>query len=161
MRPRGRLALALSFLLLLPLFLLAPPLEAARHSKKSHVSKPKKQAKSKKQKKEKGKKTAPSRQKALVYQGPELPVYQGPPLPPKPVYFRAAGTCVGYEPGIYLLVSEIGGSGRVFKVDSETLLEFKPKRGSRVRIEYINGPDGPIAKRVLAGPGEADTTPTD
>jgi hypothetical protein len=86
------------------------------------------------------------------FQGPRMPVYQGPPAPP---VLRAAGVCMQYEPGIFIVLAEVGGSGRVFRLDSNTNLEVKPNRGGRLRILYLDSADGPLARKVMQGPIEA------
>jgi hypothetical protein len=79
------------------------------------------------------------------------------PTPTPPPYLRAAGACVKYEPGQYLIVAEVGETGRAFRIDDSTSLETKPVHGTRIRIFYVEGPDGPIARRVMPGPAAVPT----
>jgi hypothetical protein len=78
-----------------------------------------------------------------------------PTATPTPVPFlRAAGACLRYEPGAYLVLSEVGQAGRVFHVDATTEITATPKRGVRLRVLYEDGPDGPIARKIMPGPAE-------
>jgi len=70
-------------------------------------------------------------------------------------FLRAAGACLRYEPGAYVVLSEVGQPGRVFRIDASTEITAAPKRGVRLRILYEDGPDGPIARKILPGPEEA------
>ncbi len=72
--------------------------------------------------------------------------------PEPPRFLRAAGACVRFEPGQYLFLAEMGERGRAFRIDGETSLEVTPTRGSRIRVFYVEGPDGPVARRVMPGP---------
>ena len=75
---------------------------------------------------------------------------------PTPVPFlRAAGSCLRYEPGAYVVLSEVGQTGRAFHIDGKTEITAVAKRGVRLRILYEDGPDGPIARKILPGPEEA------
>ena len=74
------------------------------------------------------------------------------PTPTAPPFLRAAGACVRFEPGHYLIVAEVGETGRAFKIDEQTSFETKAYHGARLRIFYVAGPDGPIARRVMPGP---------
>lgn len=78
--------------------------------------------------------------------------YYGPPAPKLPVYLRAAGACMEFTPGQHLVVAEVGATGRVFRVDGETKIETEVRKGARVRVLYLDGPEGPVARRVLPGP---------
>lgn len=69
-------------------------------------------------------------------------------------FLRAAGACLRYEPGVYLVLSEVGQKGRVFHLDAATEITAAPKKGARLRILYDDGPDGPIARKILPGPTE-------
>lgn len=82
---------------------------------------------------------------------PARPIY-GPPTPVPVVALRAAGSCLGYEPGHFLLLAEVGQSGRVFRIDRETVFHVTPQRGARIRLLYVETPDGPLAREVLPGP---------
>lgn len=90
-------------------------------------------------------------------QGPRMPVYQGPPAPP---VLRAAGECMQYEPGVFVVLAEVGGAGRVFRLDGHTALDVKPQRGGRLRILYVDGVDGPLARKVMQGPQEVSPAAT-
>lgn len=79
------------------------------------------------------------------------------PNPTPPPYLRAAGTCARFEPGHFLILAEVGETGRVFRIDEATSLETRPVRGTRVRVYYVEGPDGPIARRVMPGPAAMPT----
>lgn len=79
------------------------------------------------------------------------PLY-GPPAPKPAPLQRAAGSCIGYEPGQFLLLAEVGELGRVFRIDPETRLEVEPRRGARIRVLYVETPEGPVARDVLPGP---------
>ncbi len=74
------------------------------------------------------------------------------PIPTPPHYLRAAGACVKFERGQYLILAEVGETGRAFRIDEATSLETRPVLGTRVRVFYVEGPDGPIARRVMPGP---------
>jgi len=74
------------------------------------------------------------------------------PTPTPPPYLRAAGACVRFQPGHYIMVAEVGETGRAFKVDEQTSFETKVVHGARLRIYYVEGPDGPVARRVMPGP---------
>lgn len=65
---------------------------------------------------------------------------------------RAAGSCLDWIPGKHLVLAEVGTTGRVFRVDSATVIAAEVKVGARVRILYTEGPEGPVAKRILPGP---------
>ena len=78
-----------------------------------------------------------------------------PTATPTPVPFlRAAGSCLRYEPGAFLVLSEVGQPGRAFHIDANTEITVTPKRGARLRILYEDGPDGPIARKIMPGPEE-------
>jgi len=57
-----------------------------------------------------------------------------------------------YLAGRYLVVAEVGATGRVFRIDGETRVEADVRKGARVRVLYVDGPTGPLARRVLPGP---------
>ena len=73
---------------------------------------------------------------------------------------RAAGSCLTYVPGKHIVLAEVGTSGRVFGIDSRTRLETKVRAGARIRILYVEGPEGPVARRILPGPAEQKPAPT-
>ena len=78
-----------------------------------------------------------------------------PTATPTPVPFlRAAGACLRYEPGAYIVLSEVGQPGRAFHIDARTEIVATPKRGTRLRILYEDSADGPIARKILPGPEE-------
>ncbi len=78
-----------------------------------------------------------------------------PTATPTPAPFlRAAGSCLRYEPGAFLVLSEVGQPGRAFDIDANTEITATPKRGARLRILYEDGPDGPIARKIMPGPEE-------
>ncbi len=83
-----------------------------------------------------------------------------PTATPTPVpLLRAAGSCLSWVPGKNLVLAEVGTTGRVFRVDSSTKIETKVRTGARLRILYVEGPDGPIARKILPGPIVATPTP--
>ena len=78
-----------------------------------------------------------------------------PTATPTPVPFlRAAGSCLRYEPGAYVVLSEVGQPGRAFHIDSKTEITAAARRGVRLRILYEDGPEGPIARKIMPGPEE-------
>ena len=85
--------------------------------------------------------------------------YYGPPAPTPAPWRRAAGACMEYTPGQYLVVAEVGATGRVFRVDGETKIETEVRKGLRVRILYVDRPEGPVARRILPGPIAAPPPP--
>jgi hypothetical protein len=78
--------------------------------------------------------------------------YYGPPAPTPVPYLRAAGACVEFTPGEYLVLAEIGATGRVFRIDRETEISTVLKKGVRVRVLYVDEAGGPVARKVLPGP---------
>lgn len=112
--------------------LLAAPAEAARRRKKKAAPKPTPTA-------------------------PPAPVYYGPPAPTPPPYLRAAGSTVSYQAGLYLVLAEVGMTGKVFRLDEKTEVVVVPRTGDRVRVLYVEGPDGPLARKILPGPYEVTT----
>jgi hypothetical protein len=78
-----------------------------------------------------------------------------PTATPTPVPFlRAAGACLRYEPGAYVVLTEVGQPGRAFRIDTGTEITAAPRRGLRLRILYEDTPDGPVARKILPGPAE-------
>lgn len=78
-----------------------------------------------------------------------------PTATPTPVPFlRAAGACLRYEPGAYVVLSEVGQPGRAFRIDDRTEITAAPRRGVRLRILYEEGSDGPVARKIMPGPEE-------
>ncbi len=80
------------------------------------------------------------------------PSFYGPPSPVTAMLKRAAGSCMQFERDRFLTIAEVGETGRVFRIDPETILEVTPAVGIRLRLLYVEAPDGPIARRVMAGP---------
>ena len=76
------------------------------------------------------------------------------PTPTPVPLLRAAGACLRYEPGAYIVLSEVGQPGRAFHIDASTEITAAPKRGGRLRILYEDAPDGPIARKIMPGPEE-------
>ncbi len=72
---------------------------------------------------------------------------------------RAAGSCLAWVPGQHLVLAEVGTSGRVFRVDASTEIATEVRVGSRVRILYVGGPEGPVARKILPGPVAASPAP--
>ena len=85
--------------------------------------------------------------------------YSGPPAPTPLPYLRAAGACMEFTPGQHLVVAEVGATGRVFRVDAQTSIETDVKKGARVRVLYVDGPEGPVARKILPGPVPATPAP--
>ena len=73
---------------------------------------------------------------------------------PAPELRKAAGSCLRYEPGAYVMLSEVGHPGRAFRIDSGTDITARPRRGARLRILYVETADGPVAKKIMPGPEE-------
>ncbi|HEY3349514.1 MAG TPA: hypothetical protein VGM13_07060 [Thermoanaerobaculia bacterium] len=73
---------------------------------------------------------------------------------PAPELRKAAGSCLRYEAGAYIMLSEVGQPGRAFKIDSGTDITTRPRRGARLRILYVESPEGPIARKIMPGPVE-------
>ena len=86
------------------------------------------------------------------------PQYYGPPAPTDRDFSRAAGTCLLYEPGHHVVVAEVGEKGRAFRIDADTVVEAKIVKGGRVRVLYTEGPDGPLARKIIPGPVESSPT---
>ena len=85
--------------------------------------------------------------------------YYGPPAPTPVPYLRAAGACMEFLPGQYIVVAEVGATGHVFRVDADTRIEADVRKGARVRILYVDGPEGPVARKILPGPVAATPPP--
>jgi hypothetical protein len=73
---------------------------------------------------------------------------------PAPELHKAAGSCLRYEPGAYIMLSEVAHPGRAFRIDSGTDITARPRRGARLRILYVETADGPVAKKIMPGPTE-------
>ena len=78
------------------------------------------------------------------------------PTPASPPLRKAAGSCLRYEAGAYVMLSEVGQPGRAFRIDSGTDITAHPRRGARLRILYVETPDGPVARKIMPGPVEGD-----
>jgi len=85
--------------------------------------------------------------------------YYGPPAPTPEPYLRAAGACMNITPGQYLVLAEVGATGRVFRLDAQTRIEVEVRKGDRVRVLYVDGPEGPVARKILPGPVAATPPP--
>jgi hypothetical protein len=85
--------------------------------------------------------------------------YYGPPAPTPEPYLRAAGACMEFTPGQYLVLAEVGSTGHVFRIDDDTRIEADVRKGVRVRVLYVDGPDGPVARKILPGPVPVTPTP--
>ncbi len=85
--------------------------------------------------------------------------YYGPPAPTPLPYLRAAGACMAFTPGEYLVVAEVGSTGRVFRIDGETVISADVRKGARVRVLYVEGAAGPVARKVMPGPEAASPQP--
>lgn len=90
---------------------------------------------------------------------PAVRPYYGPPAPTPPPWLRAAGACMEFTPGQHLVVAEVGATGRVFRIDGETRIEADVRKGARVRVLYVDGPGGPVARKVLPGPVASTAAP--
>jgi hypothetical protein len=73
---------------------------------------------------------------------------------PGPELRKAAGSCLRYEAGAYIMLSEVNQPGRAFRIDSGTDIAVRPRRGARLRILYIDTPEGPVARKIMPGPVE-------
>lgn len=83
-----------------------------------------------------------------------------PPQPtptPGPALHKAAGSCLRYEAGAYVMLVEVGQPGRAFRIDSQTDITARPRRGARLRILYVDAPEGPVARKIMPGPAEETT----
>ena len=76
------------------------------------------------------------------------------PTPVPPELRKAAGACLRYEAGAFIMLSEVGHPGRAFRIDSGTDITARPRRGARLRILYVETPDGPVARKIMPGPEE-------
>jgi hypothetical protein len=98
---------------------------------------------------------APASEAAKRRKRPTPTPTPAPTATPTPVPFlRAAGACLRYEPGAYIVLSEVGQPGRAFRLDARTEITAPPRRGVRLRILYEDDPDGPIARKIMPGPTE-------
>jgi hypothetical protein len=73
---------------------------------------------------------------------------------PGPELRKAAGSCLRYEAGAYIMLSEVNQPGRAFRIDSGTDIAVRPRRGARLRILYVDTPEGPVARKIMPGPVE-------
>ena len=101
----------------------------------------------------KRKSPAPTPRPAPIVQPGE---HYGPPAPPP---LRAAGSCLRYEPGHYVVVAEVGEMGHVFRIEEATQITATLRKGVRIRILYFEGIDGPIASKIMPGPIEEAPAP--
>lgn len=120
--------------LLLVAILLSAPAEGAKRRKRK-------------------KRTVPKTTPTVVHE----PVFYGPPVPPLPALLRSAGSTLSYQAGRYLVLAEVGRTGKVFRLDEKTEVVVVPRTGDRVRVLYVEAPDGPVARRILPGPVEVVT----
>lgn len=74
------------------------------------------------------------------------------PTPTAGRQLRAAGSCMEFTPGRHLILAEVGATGRVFRIDEGTRIETEVKKGVRLRVLYVDTPEGPVARRILPGP---------
>ena len=81
------------------------------------------------------------------------------PTPTPVPLLRAAGSCLRYEKDHFLVLAEVGTAGRVFHIDKSTVIAAKIATGARLRILYVDSPEGPLARRILPGPVDAATPP--
>lgn len=72
---------------------------------------------------------------------------------------RAAGACLRYEKDHFLVLAEVGTAGRVFHIDKSTVVAAKITTGARLRVLYVETPEGPLARRILPGPVDATPAP--
>ncbi len=99
--------------------------------------------------------SAPKKKKPTPTPAPTAP---SPTPTPGPELRKAAGSCLRYEAGAYIMLSEVGHPGRAFKIDSGTDITARPRRGARLRILYVDTQEGPVARKIMPGPVE-DKTP--
>jgi hypothetical protein len=76
---------------------------------------------------------------------------------PGPELLKAAGSCLRYEAGAYVMLVEVGQPGRAFRIDSGTDITARPRRGARLRILYVDTAEGPLARKIMPGPVEGKT----
>ncbi len=76
------------------------------------------------------------------------------PAPTPPELRKAAGSCLRYEAGAFIMLSEVGHPGRAFRIDAGTDITARPRRGARLRILYVETPEGPVARKIMPGPEE-------
>jgi hypothetical protein len=91
---------------------------------------------------------------ALARKGHPTPTPAPTPTPTPIPFLRAAGACLRYESGAYIVLSEVGHPGRVFRINASTEITVVPRRGGRIRILYEEDPEGPIARKIMPGPEE-------
>jgi hypothetical protein len=72
---------------------------------------------------------------------------------------KAAGSCIAWVPRKHLILAEVGTTGRVFRVDASTEVAVRVRVGARIRILYVEGPEGPVARKILPGPIVAPPAP--
>ena len=79
------------------------------------------------------------------------------PTPAPPFLREAAGACLRYEAGAFLMLSEVGQPGRAFHIDAGTEITAVPERRAPQDPLRGDGPDGPIARKIMPGPEERKT----
>src|SRR5438445_13446 len=90
---------------------------------------------------------------------PPTPTPAATPTPTPIPLLRAAGFCLRYEKDHFLVLAELGQAGRVFHIDKNTVVAAKVSTGARLRVLYVETPEGPLARRIIAGPVEPTPTP--
>ena len=83
-----------------------------------------------------------------------VPTATASPTPTPQELRKAAGACLRYEAGAFIMLSEVGQPGRAFRIDSGTDITARPRRGARLRILYVETPEGPVARKIMPGPEE-------
>lgn len=78
--------------------------------------------------------------------------------PPAPALLRAAGSVVQVGPDS-IVVAEVGQTGRMFRIDGTTGVRARLVKGGRVRVVYVETPEGPFAREILPGPEPVTPTP--
>src|SRR5258706_2271817 len=103
---------------------------------------------------------APAQKRRRARRAPTpTPTPAATPTPTPIPLLRAAGFCLRYEKDHFLVLAELGQAGRVFHIDKSTVVAAKVSTGARLRILYVETPEGPLAKRIIAGPVEPAATP--
>ena len=77
------------------------------------------------------------------------------PTPTPVTLYRAAGACARFVSGQLVVLAEPGHTGRVFRISEETTITVTPRLGQRVRILYVDTPEGPLARYLMPGPIES------
>ena len=71
----------------------------------------------------------------------------------------AAGYCLRYEKDHFIVLAELGEAGRAFPIDKSTVVAGRITTGARLRILYVETPEGPLAQRIGPGPVNPMSTP--